>query len=208
MDAHPGLPSIWWWFLWDVVQWMLLSFLLFLLWEGGAGKQDEHLTCPVVFPMSFGGQRALQPSLGCGQQAGSIKAEQCMDALAQRQPLDALWRDGKHFWKWVGTHSLVSNSGKEGEAAACAGCSPGGVSTAQGLRGERAGDQEKGGPQTTAPPSLGASLVPTSTVQSEGQWPWGPRRYLLGWLRQGLMAFSGEPPHPFGPAIKELNDVS
>lgn len=61
---------------------VVLFFLLLLLWEEGAGKQDEHLTCPVGFPMSFGGQRALQPWLGCGQQAGSIKAEQCMDALA------------------------------------------------------------------------------------------------------------------------------
>lgn len=59
-----------------------LFFLLLLLWEGGARKPDEHLAYPVVFLMSFGGQRDLQPSLGCGQRAGSSEAEQRRDALA------------------------------------------------------------------------------------------------------------------------------
>lgn len=40
----PGLLSV------DAV---LLFFLLLLLWEGGARKPDEHLTCSLIFPMSF-----------------------------------------------------------------------------------------------------------------------------------------------------------
>lgn len=102
-----------------------------------------------------------------------------------------------------GAQSLVSNSGKEEKAAACAACSPGGVSTAQGLGGERAGDagagdagareQEKGEPQSTGcstPPSLvpalvvaaialGTAVVPGGAATMRTlSFPWGAPAFL------------------------------
>lgn len=49
MDAHPGLPSIWWWFLWDVVQWMLLSYSSFYSCFGRRELENRTNISPALW---------------------------------------------------------------------------------------------------------------------------------------------------------------